>query len=468
MTKSLLYPTSPSSLLSSSVNVVCTLFFLFFFQSEIVVALAASASLSSAPVIGIVTQPWSNKEEGSYIAASYVKWLEAGGARSIAIPYDASNELVEDIFTQIDGILLTGGDNADISPALYHLWDLLLSSYDNDDEQHNHDLIPLWGTCLGFQYLIQLGSESKHASFPPRPLFDAYTGVSDGISLPLEQVKQYHLYQNEDIYHAVQTQNITVNSHSLGITPQQFLEDDFLSHNYWKITSINEGDEVNHQKHPFVSTIEPIHPDIFPVYGVQFHPEKNTFEYGEVNVDHSKLGIDVSLYMSSFFIDLVRQNIINRENNGNGTGNGNGNGNGNGKYTKPDTYPLLYTYPIEHIGGYFEQKILIPPATPATTTVEDDTVNFEAETVGVVRSAHNINNNNNIISSSSDNDILSSMPPATTRTTTIASMLVGGMTMMVVVVVGSIVFMKQKPKCSYDSKKNRYENISNEGKDEQQ
>ncbi len=57
-------------------------------------------SAKTSPVIGILTQPIFASNH-TMIAASYVKWLEAGGARSIPIPYDASGELVQDLFAQV-------------------------------------------------------------------------------------------------------------------------------------------------------------------------------------------------------------------------------------------------------------------------------------------------------------------------------------------------------------------------------
>ena len=66
------------------------------------------ARQTSSTVIGILSQPLANSSS-TYIAASYVKWLEVGGATSIAIPFDASTDMVKDILSQVDGVLFPGG-----------------------------------------------------------------------------------------------------------------------------------------------------------------------------------------------------------------------------------------------------------------------------------------------------------------------------------------------------------------------
>ena len=296
--------------------------------------LVSYASVTSSPVVGILTQPIYGSNN-TMIAASYVKWLEAGGARSIPIPYDASEDLVQDLFSQIDGVLLPGGAS-DLPESAVYIWKLLHQGYNNGD------FIPLWGTCLGFEYLLQLGSAS--------------TGVleqgfqAENISLPLSKVEPYRLYKNKKLYETVQRYNITMNNHHQGISPDRFDENSLLSKK-WKITSVNNDLKGK----PFVSTIEPKEPNRFPVYGVQFHPEKNAFEYATYPhtnipyeaIDHSQAGIEMSLYMASFFISLVKHNPAHGQYH---------------EYSKPDLYPLVYNYPMKR-GIKFEQVFVIPPAS---------------------------------------------------------------------------------------------------------
>jgi gamma-glutamyl hydrolase len=291
------------------------------------------------PVIGVMTQPIPGTTS-TYIAASYIKWIEAGGARSIPIPYDAPPEMVEDLFSQVNGVLFPGG-GSDLSQSAVDVWRLANQANANQNKEEQ-DFFPIWGTCLGFEWLLELAS--GNSSILESDL------QAENISLPLLRVDRYQLYQNEGLYRNVQKNNITMNNHHQGISPQTFLDTPALT-NYWKITSVNR--DVKGKL--FVSTMEPVHPQKFPVYGVQYHPEKNAFEYATFPhtdipyeaIDHSPQGIRMSLELASFFIDLARTNQNQR--------------NGKHEYTKPDTYPLVYSYPMRR-GVKFEQTYMIPPS----------------------------------------------------------------------------------------------------------
>jgi gamma-glutamyl hydrolase len=53
--------------------------------------------LNDRPIIGILSQPGDPAPEGySYIAASYVKWVESAGARVIPIEFDLTDSEIEE------------------------------------------------------------------------------------------------------------------------------------------------------------------------------------------------------------------------------------------------------------------------------------------------------------------------------------------------------------------------------------
>jgi hypothetical protein len=88
------------------------------------------------PVIGVMTQPMPGNNS-TYIAASYIKWIEAGGARSIPIPYDAKTEMVEDLFSQVNGVLFPGG-GSDLAQSAVDVWRLANQANQNDE------FFPIW------------------------------------------------------------------------------------------------------------------------------------------------------------------------------------------------------------------------------------------------------------------------------------------------------------------------------------
>ena len=123
---------------------------------------ATTTTGPASPVIGILSQPLHSNDTTTtpgngngngnggddYIAASYVKWLEVGGARSIPIPYNAPpGALLDDLLGQINGLLLPGG-SAPMPPAVTYLLDKIVQS--NNQGRY----FPVWGTCLGFEFLV--------------------------------------------------------------------------------------------------------------------------------------------------------------------------------------------------------------------------------------------------------------------------------------------------------------------------
>ena len=50
----------------------------------------------------------------------------------------------------------------------------------------------------------------------------------------------------------------------------------------------------------FISIVEHIE---MPFYGVQFHPEKNIYEWSNSNIPHSSDAVRVSQYLANFFVN---------------------------------------------------------------------------------------------------------------------------------------------------------------------
>ena len=331
-------------------------------------------------VFGILSQPfYEDDEDGendpdddnfnhTYISASYVKWLEDGGARSIPIPYDASPSLVEDILSQVDGILFPGGGSS-LPSAAITIWEKLHSEayyFPEKESERPSDMIPLWGTCLGMEFIVQLAADANETDCGYRCNQDILEKGfdSNNISLPLLDVYRRGLYKPGNVYDIVTKYNVTMNNHHLGISPERFRNNSGLSRRF-DITSIN----YDRNGRAFVSTIEPLKAYtrgasssevVPPIYGVQYHPEKNTHEYGFYPhtsipyeaIDHSPEGIDFSLYEARFLVNLARENVQNRmQSSPSG-----------GKYNKPDVYPMIYTYP-RRVGHKFEEKYIIPLAS---------------------------------------------------------------------------------------------------------
>mmetsp|Transcript_40436 Transcript_40436/g.59416 ORF Transcript_40436/g.59416 Transcript_40436/m.59416 type:complete len:323 (+) Transcript_40436:114-1082(+) len=297
-------------------------------------SISLSSSLTERPVIGILAQPnWEKTEY--YVAASYVKWLESVGARSLPIPYNADDETVTDIFQQVNGILFPGGAVDSLPPSARKVWALAKEANENGDK------FPLWGTCLGFEYFVMLaGSKGENTL---QSGFDARN-----ISLLLlysDSAQDSVMFADDAIRNIAGSHNVTSNFHRMGIEPGHFMGDAGLSSTF-KIVSTS----LDRKGRPFVSAIEAINTDVYPFYGVQFHPEKNNFEYGTFPgtdipyeaINHSSDAIEVSTHLARLFVSLARQNMH--------------------VYSDVDTYPLIWEYDLKH-GSSFEQRLIIPDVT---------------------------------------------------------------------------------------------------------
>lgn len=105
------------------------------------------------PVIALLMQPFSHQM--SYVPASYVKWLELAGARVVPLSYYATDAEVDDVFRQVNGALWPGGDGS-IPRAARRMYARAVDAFDHGD------IFPIWGTCDGFEWLMQIAAEDDN------------------------------------------------------------------------------------------------------------------------------------------------------------------------------------------------------------------------------------------------------------------------------------------------------------------
>jgi gamma-glutamyl hydrolase len=121
--------------------------------------------LNKQPVIGILTQTKEKYMKGpdfdgytSYIMSSYVKYMEAAGARVVPIIYGEPMEVTLDKVSKVDGVLFPGGDgdNYDLGKIVFNE----IVKY-ND----NGHFYPAWGTCLGYENMVAYTADEGLASW---------------------------------------------------------------------------------------------------------------------------------------------------------------------------------------------------------------------------------------------------------------------------------------------------------------
>ncbi|CAI9550415.1 unnamed protein product, partial [Staurois parvus] len=260
----------------------------------------------------------------SYIAASYIKYLESAGARVIPIRIDLPKEEYVKMFNTINGVLLPGG-GVDLETSEYArvskiFYDLAIVANDRGD------YFPFWGTCLGFEEMTVLTSGQ---------LLLTRTDT-DSISLALnftESALGSKLFQKmpPSLYEALSKKAITANFHSWSLSLQNYTANEKLG-KFYNVLSTNSDGILE-----FVSTMEAYD---YPFYGVQWHPEKNPFEWKKASViSHTAEAIQVAFYMADFFVNEARKNLH--------------------QYSKEaeTAYPLIYNYCPTYTGNIsaFEQ-----------------------------------------------------------------------------------------------------------------
>jgi len=251
------------------------------------------------PIIGIIAQPTDSddmKYGKSYIAASYVKFIESAGGRVVPIVYDTPEPELKTLFNQINGVLIPGGDADIAGTTLYqttrYLYNLALQANDNGD------YFPIEGHCMGFQ-LLSLVTTGNYS------LLDSFD--SENLTLPLNFKTGYtqsRIFGNADqrIIDILASKPVTFNNHHYGVSTATYKNDTKLN-SFYRVLSTN----VDRKQKEFLSTIEGIK---YPIYGLQWHAEKPLFEWNSREViNHSTDAIKAMQFIADFFVSEARKSM---------------------------------------------------------------------------------------------------------------------------------------------------------------
>ncbi|KAH8300715.1 hypothetical protein KR059_000115 [Drosophila kikkawai] len=250
-----------------------------------------------------------------YLAASYVKHLEAAGAMAVPIWIGRDRSYYKGIMDRVNGILLPGGavyfDEAEMksNPNLTndcvrsseHIYQLAmernkLAKKENDAGGY----FPLWGTCLGFQFLL------IHAAETPEIRTDCQRIQQ---AMPLKLTEGYlksQLLQNLSTQAAEQMERVPFASHHHQYCVTEECLESFGLANDWHTL----GTQKDASGAEFISLIEHRH---FPIFGSQFHPERAAFEQLFAGQDlchesHTPVGIELAQLIGTRFVEVCRRN----------------------------------------------------------------------------------------------------------------------------------------------------------------
>jgi gamma-glutamyl hydrolase len=252
------------------------------------------------PVVAIMSQPTESNATNcggtcEYIAASYVKFLELAGARALPVSYYSTAEEIDDIMTQVNGFLFPGG-KSDLPAAAQHVVDnaLNISSHGG--------YFPVYGACLGYEWIMM--------SIGGKDALDASDLDAENMTLPLNftsDAEDSRLYADAAARKIFAEEPVTLNNHQGGVTPAEFAANERLKSTV-RVLSTN----MDRKGAEFISSVEGI---TAPIYAVQYHPEKNIFEWGTYDsgapydvINHSPHAVIAAQSLANFFVAETRKN----------------------------------------------------------------------------------------------------------------------------------------------------------------
>jgi len=252
--------------------------------------------LNTRPIIGVVTQPTETLANlgSSYIAASYVKYIEAAGGRVVPIFHNSSYAELEHMFNSVNAIFFPGGgadlDNTPLYLAGEYLYQLMIKANDIGD------YFPMFGHCMGFELLSIITSQNFN-------ILQNCTGT-ENVSMSLQFTSNvpdsYWLGSAPDhVIKTLSTQKVCLNNHMWGVYTSTFQATPSLNTFYYPLST-----NVDTSGSEFISTWEGIN---YPVFAIQWHAEKNIFEWNpQEDINHSFDGIVAMQYFSNFLVQQAR------------------------------------------------------------------------------------------------------------------------------------------------------------------
>jgi len=255
------------------------------------------------PIIGVVSEPPTDgpgvHPTNSQIPYDYIYWLAQAGGRVAPILFDYPDNVLVSLLQSVNGILFTGGENTLLPSTKYFqtaskIFDWAKKANDAGD------FFPVWGTCQGFQLLSILAAQDQSVL-----LHNRYDSMNYSIPLNLTNgatTSRFFSSLPPDVVTTLTTQPVTENLHYNGVLPSSYQSNANL-HSFFNLLSTNN----DRKGLPFGSTIEGWK---YPFYAVQWHPERNQFDWGpKEGLVKTPQALRAMQAVAGFFLSEARKNF---------------------------------------------------------------------------------------------------------------------------------------------------------------
>lgn len=240
---------------------------------SIVFGLVPATKAHDRPIVGVLLQEISPifrvmypDRFDSFVPASYVKWIESGGARVVPILIGRERNYYQEIMSKINGVLLPGGtvDKFEIdgyADATEKVLDIAV------EMNLRKDFFPIFGVGLGMDLLLHFSNEKKDISVNCH-----LSSIAASLILSQKNTKQTALFNSSsDHIKRMMTQHPVAVLNAKKCYSRDAFENSKLS-KLWIPFSYN----YDQKGKMIVSSVEH---DVFPFYGTLFHSEKIPFEW---------------------------------------------------------------------------------------------------------------------------------------------------------------------------------------------
>jgi len=214
----------------------------------------------------------------------------------VPIPACMPVDELKELLNHMNGYLFPGGGAHMKTSGYYHHARAVFDHARKSKDQLNKPF-PIWGTCLGFETLMamQAGDDDSVLSKASATDISITLKFTDK-ALPSKLFRGASM----DTMQNLQTLGMTYNHHVRCVTEDEFWQRGEL-HEFYDLLSTSK--DVNGLT--FVSTIEA---KDYPIYATQWHPEKHSYEWANLKIDHSREAKDMSEYLVNFFVDECQKN----------------------------------------------------------------------------------------------------------------------------------------------------------------